>query len=226
MTVFGDTKYEADELVRVELTGVTGGVLDTNPSNYRKTVTITNDDQPAGALVSFKPGSVSAAEGNSGSTLVPVTVQLSAVSAAPVTVRYSVVEQPLLSTAATPGEDFRGESGSVTIAAGQTEGTFNVTVFGDTNGSCGGSTDRRGRCARPPCLGSRRIDHRYIGRASYMTSRRRPPSVPGSRIRPARQSCGCRLRTGRSRREVGETPARRGSCHATAGRCPRGGSGA
>lgn len=133
VTVYGDHDYETDELVRVELTGATNGVIDANPSNYRNTVTITNDDQPTGALVTFKPGSVSVAEGNGGTTLVPVTVQLSGASGGPVTVFYSVVEQPLFSTAATPGVDFREESGSVTIAAGQTEGTFNVTVFGDTD---------------------------------------------------------------------------------------------
>ena len=30
---------------------MTGGVLDTNPSNYRKMVTITNDDKPSAAAV-------------------------------------------------------------------------------------------------------------------------------------------------------------------------------
>jgi VCBS repeat-containing protein len=132
ISVYGDTKYESDELVRVELIGVSGGVLDSSYLNYRKTVTIVNDDQPSGAIVSFKQGSVSSAEGNSGSTQVPVTVQLSAPSAGPVTVRYAVVEQPLFSTAATPGEDFLAQTGSITIPAGQTEGTFLVTIYGDT----------------------------------------------------------------------------------------------
>ena len=69
----------------------------------------------------------------SGTTTIPAVVQLSQASAAPVTVYYSVVEQPLFSTAATPYVDFRPQSGSVTIAAGQTEGTINVTVYGDTS---------------------------------------------------------------------------------------------
>lgn len=133
VTVFGDTDYEADELVRVELTGADNGVIASSPSDYRQTVTILNDDQPPGALVSFAGGSVSRAEGNSGATTVPVTVQLSAPSENPVTVYYSVVEQPLLSTAATPWVDFLPESGSVTIATGQTQGTINVTVYGDTS---------------------------------------------------------------------------------------------
>ncbi len=85
-----------------------------------------------GVTVSFKQESVSPVEGNSGVIRVPVTVQLSAPSSAPVTVRYSVVEQPLFSTAATRGEDFLAESGSVTIPAGQTEGKINVTIYGDT----------------------------------------------------------------------------------------------
>ncbi|MCB0923332.1 MAG: VCBS domain-containing protein [Mycobacterium sp.] len=133
VTVFGDTAYEADELVRVELTGADNGVIASSPSDYRQTVTILNDDQPAGALVGFTSASVSRAEGNSGTTTVPVTVQLSTTSESPVTVYYSVVEQPLLSTAATPWVDFVPESGSVTIAPGQTQGTINITVYGDTS---------------------------------------------------------------------------------------------
>jgi VCBS repeat-containing protein len=82
--------------------------------------------------VSFAQGSVSTVEGNGGSTLVPLTVKLSGVASAPVTVRYEVVEQPLLSTAATPFVDFKPEAGSVTIPVGQTEGTFMVTIYGDT----------------------------------------------------------------------------------------------
>ena len=131
--MYGDTAYEADELVRVELTGADNGVIAMSPSDYRQTVTILNDDQPAGALVGFTSVSVSRVEGDSGTTTVPVTVQLSTVSESPVTVYYSVVEQPLLSTAATPWVDFVPESGSVTIEPGQTQGTINVTVYGDTS---------------------------------------------------------------------------------------------
>lgn len=50
VTVYGDTSYEADELIRVELTGGSGGVLNSDPSHYRQTVTITNDD-PASPVV-------------------------------------------------------------------------------------------------------------------------------------------------------------------------------
>ena len=65
--------------------------------------------------------------------MVPLTVKLSGPASAPVTVRYEVVEQPLLSTAATPYVDFKPETGSVTIPVGQTEGTFMVTIYGDTS---------------------------------------------------------------------------------------------
>ena len=55
VTIYGDTSYESSEVLRVELTGVTGGVLDSSYLNYRKTVTITNDDQPsAAALVRYQ----------------------------------------------------------------------------------------------------------------------------------------------------------------------------
>ena len=57
---------------------------------------------------------------------------MSQASGAPVTVRYSVVEHPSLSYAEDSGEDFLAETGSVTIPAGQTEGTIQVTIYGDT----------------------------------------------------------------------------------------------
>ena len=62
VTIYGDTSYESSEVLRVELTGVTGGVLDSSYLNYRETVTITNDDQPsAAALVRYQtvPGAAS-----------------------------------------------------------------------------------------------------------------------------------------------------------------------
>jgi hypothetical protein len=33
---YWDTKYETDELVRVELIGAIGGVVDAYPSNFRR----------------------------------------------------------------------------------------------------------------------------------------------------------------------------------------------
>lgn len=55
-----------------------------------------------------------------------MTVQLPAASDVPATVYYDVIEQPLLSTAGTPGVEFRTESGSVVFPAGQTECALQV----------------------------------------------------------------------------------------------------
>jgi VCBS repeat-containing protein len=70
-------------------------------------------------------------EGNSGITNIPVTVKLSAPSTQEVTVYYRVAESAL-NNAATPWSDYIPDSSSVVFSPGQTEATFNVRVYGDT----------------------------------------------------------------------------------------------
>jgi VCBS repeat-containing protein len=73
-------------------------------------------------------------EGNSGTTTLPVKVQLSAASSQSVTVNYTVSNWQFGNAASSGffGGDYLAESGSVTFAPGQTETAFNVKVLGDT----------------------------------------------------------------------------------------------
>src|SRR5918912_210959 len=76
-------------------------------------------------VLSVKPASVT--EGDSGTTDVPVTVELSAPSSQTVTVQYRTVEYTAFA-----GSDFQFVSGTLTFAPGVTQRTVNVPVIGDT----------------------------------------------------------------------------------------------
>ncbi|HEX8150361.1 MAG TPA: Calx-beta domain-containing protein [Pyrinomonadaceae bacterium] len=76
-------------------------------------------------VLSVKPASVN--EGDSGSTDVPVTVELSAPSSQTVTVQYRTVEYTAFA-----GSDFQHVTGTLTFAPGVTQRTVNVPVLGDT----------------------------------------------------------------------------------------------
>ena len=76
-------------------------------------------------VLSVKPASVN--EGDSGSTDVPVTVELSAPSSQTVTVQYKTMDYT-----ATAGSDFQFVSGTLTFAPGVTQQTVVVPVLGDT----------------------------------------------------------------------------------------------
>ena len=79
----------------------------------------------------FPRSGATATEGDSGTTINPVVVELSGPSSDSVTVYYTV-GQPSYGTA-TAGEDYLVESGSVVFAPGQTSATIPVTVYGDTD---------------------------------------------------------------------------------------------
>jgi VCBS repeat-containing protein len=70
-------------------------------------------------------------EGNSGSKVVPVAVELSRASDQQVTVTYSVSQEGS-SSSATPAEDFLAQTGSLVFAPGQTQASIPVTIYGDT----------------------------------------------------------------------------------------------
>ncbi len=72
-------------------------------------------------------------EGNGGTRVELVAVQLSGASATAVTVNYAVSNFPGLQYKATAGEDFAAATGSVVFAPGQTSATIPVTVYGDTD---------------------------------------------------------------------------------------------
>ena len=78
-------------------------------------------------------------EGNSGVTLFPFVVTLSAAYDVPVTVDYATAdltpdELRLGVFSATAGVDYEATSGTLTIPAGEMSGTITVPVFGDRVG--------------------------------------------------------------------------------------------
>ena len=120
-------------MFRVDLTGATGAVVNTQGNTYN-IVTIKDDDAPQGPFAQFVTSFSTVEEGNSGTTTLPVKVQLSAASSQSVTVNYTVSNWQFGNAASSGffGGDYLAESGSVTFAPGQTETAFNVKVLGDT----------------------------------------------------------------------------------------------
>ena len=83
------------------------------------------------ATVGFSTAFQRVAEGDSGTTSAPLSVQLSTASATTVTVDYTI--RPSGGTdQATAGVDFVAATGTLTFAPGQTEATLPVTIYGDT----------------------------------------------------------------------------------------------
>jgi Calx-beta domain/Domain of unknown function (DUF4214)/WD40-like Beta Propeller Repeat len=118
--VNGDTKNEADETFTVNLSAPTNASL----SDGQGQGTIQNDDPPP----SLSINSVSAAEGDGGTTNFNFTVSLSAVSGQQVTVHFATAD----STATTADGDYTTASGDLAFAPGQTTKTVTVLVNGDT----------------------------------------------------------------------------------------------
>jgi hypothetical protein len=126
VVVNGDNTREADELVIVSFTNATnatiGGYLGLG------VVTITNDDP----LPVVTPGTVSTAEGNSGTHVANVPVTLDRASSSTVTVHYQTIEPAGLANGAKAPGDYVVTSGTLTFAPGQTSKTVPVTIRGDT----------------------------------------------------------------------------------------------
>ncbi|NZA27741.1 putative Ig domain-containing protein [Luteimonas sp. SJ-92] len=115
----GDTLHEPDETFFVNVTNVTGATV----ADAQGTGTINNDDP----LPSLAIDDVSVTEGNAGTVTATFTVALSAASGQTVSVGYATADGT-----ATAGSDYAATSGTLTITAGQTQGTISVTVNGDT----------------------------------------------------------------------------------------------
>ncbi|HEV7242748.1 MAG TPA: Calx-beta domain-containing protein [Thermoanaerobaculia bacterium] len=116
-----DSTYEADETIRISLTGATAGAAIGSPSTT--TLTIDDDDPPP--AVSLQ--SIEIHEGDSGTTIAEVPVVLSE----PAGVAYAVAYTISAGDGATAGVDFVAASGSVTLAPGETEKHIPVTIFGE-----------------------------------------------------------------------------------------------
>jgi hypothetical protein len=116
--VLGDTLDEANETFKVTLSNpVNAGI-----SSATATGTISDDDP----LPSISIGNVSLTEGNAGPVTASFTLSLSPVSGRAVAVGYASTNG-----SASAGSDYTAVSGILTLAAGQTQGTIDVTVLGD-----------------------------------------------------------------------------------------------
>jgi large repetitive protein len=118
ITVNGDTTYERNETVMVDLSNGQGAPI----GDVRGIGTITDDDTPP--ILSVANASIT--EGNTGTSLLHFTVSLTGTSDVAASVDYTAA-----GTTATAGSDFVATSGTLTIPAGMTSGSIDVVVNGD-----------------------------------------------------------------------------------------------
>ncbi|TMK60102.1 MAG: hypothetical protein E6G54_03345 [Actinobacteria bacterium] len=120
VTVYGDTKHEADETFTVNLSGAVNSTI----TDSQGIGTITNDDQVPDVSIDDQV----VAEGNSpDTTTMTFNVSLSNPSDQTITVDYTTTD----GTATTADGDYVATSGTLTFDPGQTTKTVNVTVNGD-----------------------------------------------------------------------------------------------
>jgi DNA/RNA endonuclease G (NUC1)/PKD repeat protein len=117
--VLGDTIDEFDETFFLNLT---------NPENATTTknqavTTILDNDAPPIMII----GDKTITEGHNGTAIITYTVNLSAASAKPISVKYATADGT-----ATAGTDYTATNGIVTFAPGETSKTVTVQVLGDT----------------------------------------------------------------------------------------------
>jgi probable HAF family extracellular repeat protein len=115
--VIGDRVGEPNETFVVNLSQPTNAI-------------ILGDGQGVGTIVDNEPrisiGDVARTEGDSGNTLFVFTVTLSAAYDAPVTVNFRTANGT-----ATAGQDYDAQSGTLTVAPGETSKTITIVVRGD-----------------------------------------------------------------------------------------------
>jgi hypothetical protein len=119
VTVYGDTTYERDETLSLDLSNPTNAPI----GNTQGIGTISNDDPAPTVSV----GDASVLEGNSGTTVLSFPVSLTGASDLDVLVDFATSN-----ATASAGIDYVAAIGTLTITAGDTNGTINVTVTGDT----------------------------------------------------------------------------------------------
>ncbi len=113
----GDTRFEADEVLYLDLSDATGVEL----TQARVPLTIENDDT---LRISAAPQSM--VEGASGSQSLHFTVGLSQALEEPITISYLT-----RNLTASAGSDYQAASGTLTFAAGETSKGLDITLFGD-----------------------------------------------------------------------------------------------
>jgi len=119
--VLGDTLYESDEQLLVQLSSPVGGTL----AVATAAGTIVNDDAPPRPAISI--GDVRVVEGDAGATqaLFPVTLSF----ASPLEIR---VDWSTADGSAAAGSDYLSASGTLVLAPGQTAAEVAIAVLGDT----------------------------------------------------------------------------------------------
>lgn len=122
VTVNGDDTFEPTETFVVNLSNPTNTTAITDSQGVG---TIENDDTPP--IISI--GSVTAAEGNTGTKTFAFSVSLSNPASTQVSVNYAT--GPGAANPATAAVDYVGTSGTLNFAPGDTTATVNVTVNGD-----------------------------------------------------------------------------------------------
>ncbi|MBW3077612.1 Calx-beta domain-containing protein, partial [Prochlorococcus marinus] len=115
--VLADTLDEINETATITLSNASNATI----SDSTATLTITDDD----AAPSLSIADVTA--GNENAANSTFTVSLSAASGKDITVDYATSNGT-----ATAGSDYTATSGTLTISAGATSGTFNIPVLADT----------------------------------------------------------------------------------------------
>ena len=116
--VFGDTTYEADELLLLRLTNAVGAVL----ADSEALGTILNDDLPAITVADTAMN-----EGNTGTRPMTFRVRLSAPAIAPVPFHYSLLD----GTATAADRDYRNVARDTLFAPGQNQVLVEIPVNGD-----------------------------------------------------------------------------------------------
>lgn len=120
VAITGDRTYEPDEAFSITLSNPSRATILTGTG----TGTINNDDP----LPSISLDSVSAAEGNSGTTSLLFTLSLSNPSYQAISVSYATAD----GTATTGDGDYAAASGAVSFAPGETSKTITIVVNGDS----------------------------------------------------------------------------------------------
>jgi hypothetical protein len=117
ITVSGDSTYEADETVLVNLSAPVNSTI----ADLQGILTITNDDLPQLTI-----NSVSVTESDSGSVTTTFTVTLAPASSQTVSVAYATANGT-----ATAGSDYTAASGTLSFPPGATSRTINISTLGD-----------------------------------------------------------------------------------------------
>ncbi len=118
IVVNGDIEVEPDESLSVVLSAPLNATI----ADGTAVLTIVNDDTLPGISI----GDIQIAEGNAGTTVAVLNVTLSEQAALDVSVDFATNDDT-----AVAGTDYASTSGTLTIPAGLTSGTIDVSVFGD-----------------------------------------------------------------------------------------------